>query len=213
MLLTHLRPDTPVCRSILAEPGRWCTDHCKETRRTQSQGRWLNLNQIWLTEWKSYLVLSVTQYTSILVTHTCLGWGNPCLAGCSPVCCPGWRQQSNTGLWLGWPTPAGPPAWSRETRGCERQKGEAWVKWMYFTCRFFSSLKLPIKPNRSVWSCTVQNIYLGHPGKTKSGKSMLCLQRNSETGCSPPKGPHFCSLFHMFQLIYSKCSCSTTSFR
>lgn len=99
-----------------------------------------------MTNWMEILscALSVTQYTSILVTHTCLGWGNPCPAGCSPVCCPGWRQQSDTGLWLGWPTPAGPPAWPRETRGCERQKGEAWVKWMYLTRRFFSSLIYPL---------------------------------------------------------------------
>lgn len=70
MFLTHLHPDTPVCRSILAEPGQWCTDHCKETGRTQRQGRWLNLNQIWLTEWKSYLVLALWHSTPASWLHT-----------------------------------------------------------------------------------------------------------------------------------------------
>lgn len=58
----------------------------------------LKLNQELLTEQKSYLV---QLYTIILVTHTCLSWGNPCPAGCSHVCWPVWKRQSDTWLLLG----------------------------------------------------------------------------------------------------------------
>lgn len=53
----------------------------------------LNLNQELLTEQKSYLV---QLYTFVLVTHTCLSWGNPCPAGCSHVCWPVWKPRSDT---------------------------------------------------------------------------------------------------------------------
>lgn len=118
--LTRLHQDTPVCRSIRAEPGRWCTDHCKEAGRIQRHMRKesgltchsstrndkLNGNLILCFLWDT-----VHQHLGCI--HTCLSSGNPCPAGCSLVCCQGWRQRSDTWLWLGWWTPTALPVWQR----------------------------------------------------------------------------------------------------
>lgn len=150
--------------------------------------------------------------SSILVTHTCLYWGNPYPAGRSRVFCRGWKRQSDTGLWQGSETPTARPVRQRQMRLCGTERT--------MLCRHrllhCSSLDLSIYIDRTGWIWRKHNICVDFFLSCRENhiwELVLSLELNTDISVNylKRKSPDLCVFFfwrkHVLSFFFFKSNC------